>query len=227
MAAPGAMALFADDFDEIDAAAARAAAMPAEEPPPPPPPPPTYDQEQLDAACERARADGYARGTADAAMSEGAVIAATLSRIADELANAAASAASTAEQCAEAFGRLLFSVMVAGFPNLRTLHGEEELRAVLRRGMPGMVQETQVTIEVHPTMLPVVQSELAAVPLKQQQHMTIEPSEAIPPGDARITWPNGGLIRDTVAVHTAIADILRPLGLLPDPAPETADIQTR
>jgi flagellar assembly protein FliH len=217
------LTLFADDFDAIDAAGRRAATSAPE----PPPPLPTYSQEQLEAACAEARAEGYTRGIADAAVSEAATIAATLARIGEQLANAAEQAGRVAEENSEAFGKLLFSAMVAGFPLLRTQHGEAELRRMLKRAMPGLVREAHVTFKVHPTMVPVIQAELAAVPLKEQQHMTIEPTEAIPPGDARISWPYGGLVRDTVKIHNAITEILQPLGLLPDPAPADSVSQSR
>jgi flagellar biosynthesis/type III secretory pathway protein FliH len=218
-----AIALFADDFDAIDAAARRAANKVDEAPPSPP----SYGQEELDAACTLARDEGHARGLADAAMSEAANITATLARISDLLADAAGAATRVTETNTDFVARLLFATMLAGFPKLREKYGEDEIQVIVRRALPGLVQETEVTFHVHPTMVPVIQAELVAVPLKEKQHMTIEPSEAIPIGDARITWPNGGLIRDTRKIHAAIADILGPLGLLPDPVPESVEAQSR
>jgi len=209
----GSLLLFADDFDVA------AKPLPTVEPEPPVlPPPPAYGQEELDAACAEARAAGYAQGTADASVAEAARVAATLERIAEQLADAAASAAQVAEESAETLARLLLAAVVAGYPNLRTRFGEEELRALLRHILPGLLQESRVTIHVHPSMRQAVLDELSAVRPSERQHLTIEPSEAILPGDARVTWPHGAAVRDTANTAAAIADILGPFGLLPDPA---------
>jgi hypothetical protein len=214
----GSLALFADDFQT---------------PPPPPPPgdaeperapaPPSYGQDDLDAACARARADGYAEGVAEAERSTAAQVAATISRIGDLMAEAGASAARVAEAGAETMTQLLMAGMLAGYPELRKRHGADELRAVIRKSMPGMLLEPKVVFHVHPSMVELVTAELAALRPDQRGHMSIEPIEEIPPGDARITWPDGAAVRDTATIHTAIAEILGPLGLLPDPAPMAGD----
>jgi flagellar assembly protein FliH len=214
--------LFADDFDAVAPPPAAAA-----EPPPAEPPPPTYGQPDIDAARAEAQAEGYARGIADAAAAEAVRAAAALARIADLLAEAAAGAATVAEDSAQVIVRLLMAAVVAGYPNLRTRYGAEELRALVRRTLPGLLQEQRVTFHVHPTMLPEVGAELATVPYGERQHMTIEPSEAIPPGDARITWPHGAAVRDTTQTAAAIAEILGPLGLLPDPPGDAAVAEQR
>lgn len=218
----GSLALFADDFQT------RAASPPAEAPEPEPvPTPPSHGQDDLDAARARARAEGYAEGTADAEAAETARIAATLARIGELMAEAGASAARVAEEGAETMTQLLMAAMLAGYPQLHSRHGADELRAVIRKSMPAMLHEPRVRLEVHPSMVDVVTTELAALRPDERAHMTIEPTEAILPGDARITWPNGAAVRDTTTIHTAIAEILGPLGLLPDPAAAAGDGETR
>ena len=213
----GSLALFADDFE------APAAPAPSAPEPEQVSAPPGHDQEDLDAACARARAEGYAEGTADTKSTETARVSATLARIGDLMGEASASAARVAEEGADTMTQLLMAAMLAGYPQLHKRHGAEELRAVIRKSMPGMLLESKVVFHVHPSMVDLVTGELAALRPDQRAHMTIEPTEAVPPGDARITWPNGAAIRDTATIHTAIAEILGPLGLLPDPAPAAGD----
>ncbi len=213
------LALFADDFE--------AHAPPPREAPEPAPAPPSYGQDDLDAACALARAEGHAEGAAEAARADTARIAAALARIGESMGDAAASAARVAEEGAETMARLLLASMLAGYPGLRQRHGAEELRAVIRRAMPGLLDEPRVVFHVHPSMVDLVTAELAALRPDERQHMTIAPSGDILPGDARITWPNGAAVRDTEAIHTAIAAILGPLGLLADPAAEAGDAETR
>ncbi len=213
------LTLFAEDFDLPRAAAVQPDPLPDA----PAPLPPTYDQEAFDAACAQARADGHAEGIAVAAAATAAQNAASLVRIADHLSEAAAVVARETEESAAAFARVLFASLLAGFPRLRALHGEEELRAIIRRAMPGLLRETRVVFHVHPTVVPMTEAELATVPLRERQHMTIAPSEDIPVGDARIAWPNGAAVRNTVAIEAAIAEILGQLGLLPEPAATGAE----
>lgn len=207
-------ALFAEDFDFPGPAAHDV------RPPPDPEPvlPPSYSQDELDAACIAARADGFALGIAEAASADTARIAANLSTIAERMQDAAESAARVTEDSADAFARLLFATVLAGFPRLRTQHGEDELRAIVRRAIPGLLPKTSVVFHVHPTMVPMIEAELGAVPMKERQHMSIEPSDDIPPGDARIAWPHGAAVRDTVKLHRAIAEILERFGLAPEQA---------
>jgi hypothetical protein len=218
MDAFGPLKLFPEDFG-ADAAGAATPPPPEEEPPPP-----SYGQAELDEACAGARAEGHAQGLRDAAAADSARIADTVAHIGEKLADAAESAARATEQSVEVFAHLLLSSMLAGYPRLGSLHGAEELRALLRQAMPGMVQERWVIFHVHPSMVPAVNAELASVRQSDRMHMTIEPSPEIPPGDCRVTWPDGAMVRDTVQVMAKIADILRPLGLLPEP--EAADVSS-
>jgi flagellar biosynthesis/type III secretory pathway protein FliH len=221
MSLRGAQLLFADDFAIAEDTRPDTAPAAAE----PPPPPPSYDQTALDAACAAARAEGFAQGSDAASASLAAQVAATLTRIAEQLAEAVAGAARVAEEGAEVFARLLLSAMLAGYPQLRARYGEEEIRALVRRLLPALRQETRVTFHVHPSMVPAITAELAAVPQSERQHMVFEPSETIPPGEARIAWPNGAAIRDTVQAQAEIAEILGPLGLLPEPAAAATDAE--
>jgi flagellar assembly protein FliH len=212
--------LFADDFAA---------------PPPPPPvpalpepsPPPSYGQDELDAAIVEAQAQGHAKGLADAAAATEARVADTLATIAERLADAAASAARVTGESADAIARLVLGAVLAGYPLLGERHGLEEVRWLLRRTLPGLLAEPRVTFRVHPSMVPAIGEVLATVPHDERRHMTIERSDAIPPGDARITWPHGGAIRNIADTVKAIEDILRPYGLLPEPDGTDADAEMR
>jgi flagellar assembly protein FliH len=215
MARSAPIALFADDFDAPEAPTALAAATPEE---PPPPPPPTYSQSELDEACAKARADGHERGMADAKLSQGAHIAATLAAIANGLAESSRALEQTLDEQAEVFAKLLLAAVIAGFPSLRERHGEAEFRAIIRRALTGLLQEQTVTFYVHPSLVPAIEAELSAVRPKEKQHMTIEPDESIPIGDGSIAWPNGRVVRDTKEIEQSMVEILAPLGLLPEKA---------
>jgi flagellar assembly protein FliH len=204
--------LFAEDFDIPNVAAHLAEPLPD-----PDPPLPSYSQDDLDAARTAARAEGFADGMAEAATQTAARLAATFATIAERMQDAADSAARVTEELADVFARLLFATLLAGFPRLRKLYGEEELRAIVRRAMPGMLLEANVVFHVNPAMVPMIEAELAAIRPKERQHMSIEPSDDIPPGDARIAWPHGAAVRDTVKIHNAVVEILEKFGIGPEP----------
>lgn len=213
MAYDGSLLLFGDDFAAPPPAPA-AAILEA--------PPPSYGEAEMEAARVAARAEGYAQGAADAAASDAARLAATIAVIGERLADAAASAAQVTEESVQAIAGLLLAAVLAGYPELGKRHGEEELRGLLREILPGMLREPEVRVRVHPSMTAAVTGELAKVPEEDRQHITVEPNDSVPPGDAKIKWPHGGAFRDAAGIAPKIADILRPLGLLPDAAAEAA-----
>jgi flagellar assembly protein FliH len=212
--------LFADDFDA----------------PPPPrpvpaleqlPPPPSYGQDALDAAVARAQAEGHAQGLADAAAATEARVAEALATIAERLADAAGSAAHVTDKSADVIARLVLGAVLAGYPLLGGRHGLDEVRWLVRRTLPGLLKEPRVTFHVHPSMVSAIGDVLAAVRHDERQHMTIERSDAIPPGDARISWPFGAAVRDMADTVRAIEEMLRPYGLLPEPDGTDADAEMR
>jgi len=217
MSLRGHLLLFADDFDAV------AVARTAEPSPPPPPPPPSYGQHDLDAACAVARAEGFAQGREAAATATATQVAATLARVTQQLDDAAEQAGRVADESATAMARMLIGAVLAGFPLLRERHGGDELRQLIRVALRGLLLETRVTCYVHPSMAPLIEQELAHIRPGERAHIGIEPSDDMPPGDARIAWPHGAAVRDTVRAHAEILGILAPLGLLPDATvnPET------
>jgi flagellar assembly protein FliH len=213
--------LFADDFDDTEVVPA--AAVPIVQKPPPP----SYGQGDLEVARAEGHADGYALGTADAARSYDAQTAVCIATLSERMSEASKDAARVAEENADEFGKLLFSILVAGFPRLRAIHGEEELQGLVRRALPGLMREAHVTFHVNPAMAHSIEANLAGVPPKERQCMTIVPTDAVAFGDGRIVWPNGALIRDTEAIRVAVSGILASLGLLSEPLVGTTETQPR
>ena len=67
--------------------------------------------------------------------------------------------------------------------------------------------------------------DLAGFDAELSADIALLPTDALPPGDLRVTWAEGALIRDTGAICRAMQDVLAGLGLLdptPDPAPASA-----
>jgi flagellar biosynthesis/type III secretory pathway protein FliH len=202
---PRAMRLFDEDFD----------LPPAPEPVPEPEIiEPVFTAGELEAA----RADAWREGHETAlAASEAAGTAAAreaLAAIAARLDTAREAASAIAEEAADAIARLVMNGFAAAFPALAARQGETELRAVIHAILPTLHQEPRITVRLAPHLAPLVAREIAALDADLVPRVRIVPTDAMPPGDLRITWRNGSAARDTAALWSRIETILAPAGLL-------------
>jgi flagellar assembly protein FliH len=209
--------LFAEDFDappgvtvlddEADAA--------AEEP--------TFTEETLAAARADAYAEGHRNGLAKAAADRAEVTLQMLGAIAERLEGGRAEAARVAEESAEALARLLLGTLASMMPALCARHGATEVAALARAVLPALAREPRVTIRVSPHVAEAVEHELQHLDPDLRERVALVPTDAVPPGDARIAWTDGAAQRDAAALWRDVADALAPLDLLPpDLAPPFA-----
>lgn len=205
-AAAVALLVFPEDF-----------ARPAPESPAPAEPVvPAFTEADLAAAHATGHKAGEQAGRAAAAEEQRARVAELLAVIAERLDGARDAAVQAADSCAEALARLLLDALGTAFPVLRARHGEAELRRMVATIAPTVMRETQVTLHVHPTLAAAAADELAALPLHRGAAPRVETSEEIAVGDAVILWGDGRAVRDSTTAWQEIAEVLRPLGLLPD-----------
>jgi flagellar biosynthesis/type III secretory pathway protein FliH len=102
-------------------------------------------------------------------------------------------------------------------PAVCARHGAAEVAALTRAVLPALVHEPRVTIRVSPHMLRTVEDAMATVDPDLHGRVAVVPTNAMPPGDARITWADGAAVRDTAALWRAISEVLEPLDLLVPP----------
>lgn len=215
--------LYAEDFDDP----APPQGVPQEAPPPvePEAAEPSFTPAELEAACAAA-ADAAARLAREQARADDAhARVQALSRLAGAVAEAKAEAREAAEGAVEALARTALSLLTGALPDLCARHGEGEVRAVLRALLPALQTEPRVTVRLNPRVLPGVRADLAGFDAELSADIALLPTDALPPGDLRVTWAEGALIRDTGAICRAMQDVLAGLGLLdptPDPAPPPA-----
>jgi len=200
--------LLLDDFDEPEAHQA----------PEPSPEPeiilPTDPAEDLRQARSEAFANGHRQGLADAGASRSEDVARAVRTVAAKLEDASVRAVESAEKSAEALLKLFVEILAAGYPSLRVRYGVQEIGRLARAVVPALARETQVVVEVHPTLALLVAADLAGHP-----RITVTATETVPPGDASISWKDGGAIRDTAQAWSAVVEVLGPLGLLPETVP--------
>lgn len=206
--------LYAEDFDEPEApAGARSAEPEAVEP--------SFTRDEVEAACAAA-ADDAARLARERVSAEDAhACAESLSRLAGAVAEAKAEARRVAEEAVEALARTVLSLLAGALPALCARHAEGEVRAVVRALLPALQAEPRVTVHLNPRVLPGVRAEIAGLDPEASAAIALLPADALPPGDLRVTWADGALVRDTGAICRAMEDVLTGLDLL-DPAPDPA-----
>ena len=186
---------------------------------PPAPPEPEVIQPLFTAAELIAARDEAARDSRDSTLAEvdastRAVVGRTLAEIATQIGMGRADATSVAEQSAEGIARLLLECLATAFPALCARHGPAELAAVLREILPVLHREPKITVRINPYLISQLTEEIHALDPDLAARVRLIPTDALAPGDARVTWENGAATRDANALWEQIEGILAPVGLL-------------
>ncbi len=198
--------LYAEDFDDENQAET-AASHPAPEPE-------VIEPVFTAAELEAARADARAIGRAEAERGVAASRLQVLQLIASGMTEAREEAHHIAEQAAEAVARCTLTSLAACLPALCAQHGADELRALIRVVLPALTNEPRITVKLHPHMVAVVRDEIASLEIEAADRITLQPSEAIAPGDARVGWSDGSAGRHAARAQAAVENALAVLGLL-------------
>jgi flagellar biosynthesis/type III secretory pathway protein FliH len=210
-------ALFVEDFDEPAIGEPEVISPDAD---PAEPPEPMFTEQELEAARHSGHAEGLAAGRIQAEQAREAATLACLDGIAAGLRASRQDAVAAAEAAIEDAARLMLTMLAAALPAFCARHGEAEVRAVVATLLPRLTQEPAVTIRVSPLHAEALRADLARLDAEEFGHVRLVPTDAIAPGDVRLTWAYGDATRNAAALARDIADALAPLGLLmPDPAP--------
>jgi len=192
--------MFAEDFDRPQPAAA-----PVE---------PVFSAGELAEARTSAWREGRDAGLLEAAAADAVSTKETMAQIAAQLRAESEAAAQRAEQQAESIVQLLLDSLAATFPALSARYGDAEAQAVVRSVLPALAQEPMITIRAHSTTAAAISRELDQLDPELRARVETATSEAMPPGDVRITWRNGSAVRCVDALWQQVADVLAPAGLL-------------
>ena len=196
--------LYAEDFDDpVDMAANS-----AEESEVPKQPPPPLTQADLDAACEEAvrvaRLEWQA-GTERASRDAVSALNPTLGNL-REIAERATLAA------AEGTITTILTMVSGLLPHFCLEHGPAEVRSLLARLLPTIRSQERITVRVHPDLVALVQRDLAGLDTASASMIEVT-AAPLQPGDVKVSWENGSLVRDTQQIAQAIEDALNELGL--------------
>jgi flagellar biosynthesis/type III secretory pathway protein FliH len=195
-------ALFAEDFDRPEAASEPEAVEPV------------FSAAELANARDTASREGNAAGRDAAVASDAAATRVAIEALAAQFADARETAAGLAEQSADAIARLLLDSLAAAFPVLCASYGEAEVQAIVRSVLPALNQEQAVTVRTNPLTARSLLREIGRLEPDFASRVQIVECDAMTPGDVKIAWRNGAVVRDATALWEQVAAILAPAGLL-------------
>ena len=93
------------------------------------------------------------------------------------------------------------------------------MRLLLAHLLPTLQQEPRVTVRCSPAVAEAVRADLLLLDGELADRVAVVPS-GLAPGDVRVAWTDGSLVRDGAAIHAAMVAALAELGLVdPDVIP--------
>jgi flagellar assembly protein FliH len=210
---------FDNDFDAPKAAAQKAEPeIVIEDLPPPPQPPPSFSEAELEAAVAEARkaalAEGETKGKADAAAQIERQTAAGLTAIAAHFAKIDGEVQAVAGALRETAIELSLSMVRRLFPEFARRHGLEEVTELLGRCLDTLRTEPRFTLRVASGQAETLRTEVDALARSRgfEGRIVVAADEGLKPGDCRIEWSQGGMIRSAdeiwKAIEAAIAQAL-------------------
>ncbi len=200
---------FDNDFDRP---AKPASAQPevVVEAPPPPPPPPTFSEEELAAAVEKARkaalAEGIAQGRAETVADAEKRVAAGLNAIGNYLGAIDGNVRAVVEGLKETSVELSMAMVRQLFPALMRRGGAAEIEALLVHCVETLRSEPWFTIRVPAEQVEELDERIQAVGKSRgyDGRLTVMGDADLKPGDCKIEWAQGGMIRDRDQIWSAI-----------------------
>ncbi len=199
--------LYAEDFDDIDSPVATGSADPVPEPE-------LIEPVFTAAELETARAEARQAGRLEAEHGLAGTRTHMLGALAAGIADACAAAHGAAEAAAEGVASCMLTALATCLPSLCEQHGAAELRALTRALLPALSDEPLITVRINPHMVAAMQDEIAMLDGDLADRVRLLPTDAIPPGDARVTWADGSAVRDARRARMAFEEGLAALGLL-------------
>lgn len=171
-----------------------------------PPPPPTFSEEELEAARAMAYDKGRRDGLAEEKESQNTRAANLLETIVKSLPQIFAAESlreKTYEREAVALALAAFRTV---FPFLESRHGLSEAESVIRAVLEDVEGRSEIAVDLHPDSVESIELHLKTVAERLEHvRITVRPDERLKPGDCRLSWKDGGAVRDSQALAEEIA----------------------
>lgn len=177
-----------------------------------PPPPPIFNEAELEAAKKAAFEEGRAQAQQEAQDSRSQAVANALGQIS----NAAAQLFAAEDQREKLYEReavaLCLSVFQKLFPTFGEIHGFEEMKTQLERILQSHEGKGQISISVHPDYVEGIQAFMGKLAEKNEAFaFQVSGDDTLANGCVRLSWNDGGALRDTHGMAQQIEDALQEL----------------
>lgn len=173
---------------------------------------PAIDQAMLDAAVERARAEGQAAGLAEGRRAAGEAISARTAQAAEklvvgigELARSAGAERGRIEAAAVELAltaaRRLARTLIAAMPHA-------EVERMLRDSLADLREVPHVVVRVNEAIADDLRKRIGAIAAETgfDGRIVVLADPEIGEGDGRMDWADGGVVRDSAAIARAIEE---------------------
>jgi len=196
--------LYAEDFDSPEPFQAAPEPEPAVEA--------AFSSGEMEMARQTAAEAAVAQARAEWEGSDAHARTLALCAVAAELTAAQEEGRALAEAAADGTVRAILTLAAGLLPAYCAGHGEAEVRQLLAHLLPALQREPRIAVRVSAAVAEAVRADLL---LDDDLAARVVVTAAnMPPGDARVAWTDGSLVRDQAAIHAAMVAALAGLGLV-------------
>jgi hypothetical protein len=197
--------LYAEDFDSPEPFQAAPEPEPAAEA--------AFSSGEMEMARQTAAEAAVAHARAEWERSDAHACTLALCAVAAELTAAQEEGRALAEAAADGTVRAILTLAAGLLPAYCAGHGEAEVRQLLAHLLPALQREPRIAVRVSPAVAEAIRADLLLLDDDLAARVTVTAAD-MPPGDARVAWTDGSLVRDQAAIHAAMVAALAGLGLV-------------
>lgn len=173
-------------------------------------PPPVFNEEELGAAKKESFDEGQREGVRKTLLSREQAITQLLEKI-SQSASALFAAESERENTYEQESiKLALSIFKKLFPTYSEKYALEELKTSILEILQTQKEQTHIIIEVAPDNVEPIVAHTQTIDTlgHNKERLTVQGKENLGTGDCRLTWSDGGAIRNTEDISNKIATLV-------------------
>lgn len=178
-----------------------------------PPPPPVFSLEELGQAQQESFAQGRLAGLEEAALSREQYLAEQVNRLADSIKNVLLSEQMRANLFEREVLHLCAAIFAKTFPLLNDTYGLSEVQNIIQKAVSSQ-PAIPILIEIPEADEAALREILSTSPDFPFDRVTIKGSPTLQSGSCKISWPEGGAVRDhaklTQEITRHIEELLAP-----------------
>jgi flagellar assembly protein FliH len=175
-----------------------------------PPPPPTFSESELEQAKKQSFEQGRQQGLKESANSRDQQIAAIMGVISHHLIDMFAQERKREKIYEAEAVRLSLKIFETLFPLYHKALGFEELKAVIEQVLEKQEGQKQIHIHVHTDISEGVEAHIETLKRKGfDLNVAVIADETIAPNGCRMSWADGGAVKDTQSLADEIMAVLQ------------------